>query len=156
MLSVALPLLTLVMVTVTPAAPSLGLMVLGDTVKMPVLLDVTLTLSIRLAMFTCSVEVPVQTMLFCFTFSTTIGLPTINTGSLEVTGVVLLPLSELPESEPSEPLSPESEPPLSVSVQALQPLLDPAVKLLSNEPQHDANENVCPALLPHRYSAKHG
>lgn len=153
MLSVALPLLTLVMVTVTPAAPSLGLMVLGDTVKMPLSLDVTLTLSIRLAMFTCSVEVPVQTMSFCFTFSTTIGLPTINTGSLEVTGVVLLPLSELPESEP---LSPESEPPLSVSVQALQPLLDPAVKLLSNEPQHDASENVCPALLPHRYSAKHG
>lgn len=148
MLSVALPLLTLVMVIVTPAAPSLGLMVLGDTVKMPVLLDVTLTLSIRLAMFTCSVEVPVQTMSFCFTFSTTIGLPTINTGSLETTGVVLLPLSE--------PLSPESEPPLSVSVQALQPLLDPAVKLLSNEPQHDASENVCPALLPHRYSAKHG
>lgn len=149
----ALPLLTLVMVTVTPAAPSLGLMVLGDTVKMPVLLDVTLTLSIRLAMFTCSVEVPVQTMSFCFTFSTTIGLPTINTGSLETTGVVLLPLSEPPESEP---LSPESEPPLSVSVQALQPLLDPAVKLLSNEPQHDASENVCPALFPHRYSAKHG
>ena len=39
--------------------------------------------------------------------------------------------------------------------QAVQPSL-PTLKLASNEPQHEAVLNVSPALLPHKYSAKHG
>lgn len=40
--------------------------------------------------------------------------------------------------------------------QAVQPSLLLTLKLASNEPQHEAVLNVSPALLPHKYSAKHG
>ena len=60
MIIVALPLLTLVTVSVTPLAASTGDIVLGDTVTIPVLLDVIFTLDDKFEIRTSKVLVPVH------------------------------------------------------------------------------------------------
>ena len=60
MIIVALPLLTLVTVSVTPLAASTGDIVLGDTVTIPVLLDVIFTLDDKFEIRTSNVLVPVH------------------------------------------------------------------------------------------------
>ena len=55
MVTVAVPLVTLVTVRVTPAAASSGEIVAGETVTIPVALDVTFTLVAKLEMRTLSV-----------------------------------------------------------------------------------------------------
>ena len=125
-------------------------MVLGVTVKMPVLLELTATLVAKFEMCTCSVVVLAHTISFFFTFSTTIGLPIISNGSVDT---LLEPLS-VPESDPeSDPESvPDPESPLSVA--ALLPSLVPGTKSLSNEPKRFVSDTVSLAFSPHKYSAK--
>ena len=60
MVFVALPLLTLVTVSVTPLAASAGDTVVGDTVTIPVLLDVKFTLVAKFEIRSSNVLVPVH------------------------------------------------------------------------------------------------
>ena len=64
MVILAVPLLTFVTVRVIPSAASSGEMVAGETVTIPVLLDVTLTLVAKSEICTFSVFVPVQVSVF--------------------------------------------------------------------------------------------
>ena len=69
--------------------------------------------------------------------------------------VVVLPTTTEPQStEVSDTVMVGVDGSTAVA-QAVQPSL-PTLKLASNEPQHEAVLNVSPALLPHKYSAKHG
>lgn len=156
MVSVAEPVATRVSVTVTPLAAAAGLMVLGVTVKMPVLLELTATLVAKFEICTCSVVVPAHTMSFFFTFSTTIGVPIISNGSVDTLFDSLSEPLSVPESVPeSDPESvPESDPESPLSVAALLPLLVPGTKSLSNEPKRFVSDTVSLAFSPHKYSAK--
>ena len=69
--------------------------------------------------------------------------------------VVVLPTTTEPQStEVSDTVMVGVDGSTAVA-QAVQPSL-PTLKLASNEPQHEAVLNISPALLPHKYSAKHG